>query len=127
MPFPSTRLRRLRINPLVRAGLREAEVSARRLVAPFFVRPGQNIERPIQSMPGVSQFSVDRLVVHAQALLRRGVRMALLFGVPARKDARGSGAYAANGIVQQAVRALKKRAPGLLVITDLCFCEYMSH
>jgi porphobilinogen synthase len=127
MAFPKTRLRRLRINPLVRQRLEETSVSAGRLIAPFFVRPGRNERRPVASMPGQFQFSIDQLVQEAGRLYRRGVVSVLLFGIPSRKDGRGSEAYAAGGIVQQAVRALKKAHPNLLVITDLCFCEYTDH
>ena len=127
MAFPATRLRRLRINPLVRQRLEETEVSAARLIAPLFVRPGRNERRPIASMPGQYQLSIDRLIHEASQLYSKGVPSILLFGIPARKDARGSDAYASGGIVQQAVRALKKTLPKLLVITDLCFCEYTDH
>jgi porphobilinogen synthase len=127
MSFPATRLRRLRINPLVRQRLEETEVAASRLIAPLFVRTGRNERRAIASMPGQFQFSIDRLLVEAGQLFRQGVSSVLLFGIPPRKDARGSGAWAPDGIVQQAVRALKKAQPKLLVITDLCFCEYTDH
>ncbi len=127
MPFPATRMRRLRINPLVRERLKETDISPSRLIAPLFVRPGKNERRPVASMPGQYQFSIDQAVREAGALVRSGISSVLLFGIPARKDARGSEAYAANGIVQQAVRALKKAHSKLLVITDLCFCEYTDH
>src|SRR5258708_6441499 len=127
MAFPSTRLRRLRMNPLIRERLQETHVRPDRLIAPLFVRPGKNERHPIVSMPGQYQVSVDVLVHEARRLYRGGIASVLLFGIPRRKDARGSEAYAANGIVQQAVRALKKSLPRLLVITDLCFCEYTDH
>jgi porphobilinogen synthase len=127
MAFPATRMRRLRINPLVRQRLEENAVSLSRLIAPLFVRPGRSERRAVASMPGQYQLSIDTLVLEAGRLFKRGVGSVILFGIPARKDARGSGAYAANGIVQQAVRALKKAHPKLLVITDLCFCEYTDH
>jgi porphobilinogen synthase len=127
MPFPSTRLRRLRLNRLVRERLHQTDLSATRLIAPLFVRPGKNQARPIASMPGQFQFSIDRLLTEARALRSAGVGSVLLFGIPARKDSRGSEAYANRGIVQEAVRALKKSLPELLVITDLCFCEYTDH
>ncbi len=127
MGFPATRLRRLRINPLVRSRIEETDLSAKRIIAPLFVRPGRGVRVPITSMPGQFQMSVDELVREARILSRRGIKSLLLFGIPAKKDAVGSEAYAASGIVQQAVRALKKALPEALVITDLCFCEYTSH
>jgi porphobilinogen synthase len=127
MAFPATRMRRLRSNPLVRQRLEETEVSLQRLIAPFFVRPGKKERRAVASMPGQYQFSIDQLVPEVARLYRRGVSSVILFGIPSRKDARGSEAYAPNGIVQQAVRALKKSNPKLMVITDLCFCEYTDH
>lgn len=127
MAFPATRLRRLRMNPLVRQRLQETDLEARRLVAPLFVRPGRALRRPIASMPGHAQLSIDSLVQEARTLTRLGVRSVLLFGIPKQKDPRGSEAYAPQGIVQQAVRALKRALPELLVMTDLCFCEYTSH
>jgi porphobilinogen synthase len=127
MAFPATRLRRLRINPLVRERLEETQLSPSRLIAPLFVRPGHNERRPVASMPGQYQLSIDRLIHEASQLYSKGVASILLFGLPSRKDACGSQAYASNGIVQQAVRALKKVLPKLMVITDLCFCEYTDH
>jgi porphobilinogen synthase len=127
MAFPATRLRRLRSNPLLRTALEETEVTPRCLIAPFFVRPGHALKIPISSMPGQFQWSLDRLVPAVQSLRRRGIKSVLLFGIPQRKDPLGREAYAASGIVQKAVRALKKSMPDLLVITDLCFCEYTSH
>jgi porphobilinogen synthase len=127
MAFPAQRLRRLRINPNVRSRLSETEISAQRLIAPLFVRSGRGEKRPISSLPGHFQWSVDRLASEVHELWTHGIRSVLLFGIPARKDPRGSDAYAAGGIVQLAVRLLKKRFPDLLVITDLCFCEYTTH
>lgn len=125
--FPAYRPRRLRSSPALRRLVAETELSARQLVLPLFVRPGRKIRQPVGSMPGVFQLSVDEMLREAGAAHRSGVPAVLLFGIPAAKDARASGAYARNGIVQQAVRALKKELPGLLVITDVCLCEYMSH
>ena len=127
MPFPSQRLRRLRINPIVRERLAETDLSPRRLIMPFFVCPGTGVKRAIPSMPGQYQYSLDVLVREVRALQKRGLQSALLFGIPSRKDAVGSDAYSPRGVIQIAVRRLKKDCPNLLVITDLCFCEYTSH
>jgi porphobilinogen synthase len=125
--FPATRLRRLRQSPALRALVRETQLSVSQLVLPLFVRAGSKLRRPIQAMPGVFQLSPDELVREAAQAHQLGVPAVLLFGIPDRKDEKASGAYAANGIVQQAVRRLKKELPQLLVITDVCLCEYMSH
>lgn len=125
--FPAYRPRRLRQSPVWRALVRETQLDAARLILPLFVRPGRKVRRPIAAMPGVFQLSPDELVHEAARAQELGVPAVLLFGIPATKDARASGAYAANGIVQQAVRRLKKELPQLLVITDVCLCEYMDH
>jgi porphobilinogen synthase len=126
-PFPVYRPRRLRKSAVLRRFVSETQLSASQLVLPMFVRPGKRTRRPIQAMPGVCQLSIDEAVKDAQKAFSTGVPAVLLFGIPDRKDDRASGAYAANGIVQQAVRVLKKELPELLVITDVCLCEYMSH
>jgi porphobilinogen synthase len=125
--FPATRLRRLRQSPALRRLVCETRLSVEQLVLPLFVRAGRKVRRPIQAMPGVFQLSPDQLLREAARAHALGVPAVLLFGIPASKDARASGAHAANGIVQQAVRLLKKELPELLVITDVCLCEYMSH
>ncbi|MSU27884.1 MAG: porphobilinogen synthase [Pedosphaera sp.] len=125
--FPAYRPRRLRQSPVLRRMVAETQLGAHQLVLPLFARPGKRERRPIGSMPGVFQLSVDELVKDATAAHAAGVPAVLLFGIPDRKDERASGAYARNGIVQQAVRALKKELPDLLVMTDVCLCEYMSH
>jgi porphobilinogen synthase len=107
--------------------VRETQLNAGQLVLPLFVRSGRKLRRPIAAMPGVFQLSPDELVREAARAHELGVPAVLLFGIPDRKDAKASGAYAANGIVQQAVRLLKKELPQLLVITDVCLCEYMEH
>ena len=107
--------------------MRETQLSTGQLVLPLFVRSGRKLRRPIAAMPGVFQLSPDELVREAARAHELGVPAVLLFGIPDRKDAKASGAYAANGIVQQAVRLLKKELPQLLVITDVCLCEYMEH
>ena len=125
--FPACRPRRLRQTPLLRRLVSETRLDASQLVLPLFVRSGRKLRRPIGAMPGVFQLSPDELLREALQALESGVRAVLLFGIPDKKDAKGSGAYAVNGIVQQAVRLLKKELPQLLVITDVCLCEYMEH
>jgi porphobilinogen synthase len=125
--FPAYRPRRLRQSDALRRLVRETRLEAGQLVLPLFVRSGRKLRRPINAMPGVFQLSPDELARDAKNAFEAGVPAVLLFGIPDRKDARGSGAYAANGIVQQAVKLLKRELPGLLVITDVCLCEYMSH
>jgi porphobilinogen synthase len=125
--FPACRPRRLRQSPVLRRMVAETQLSAHQLVLPLFARTGKKERRPIGSMPGVFQLSVDELVKEATVAHTAGVPAVLLFGIPDGKDEKASGAYAQKGIVQQAVRALKKELPGLLVITDVCLCEYMSH
>ena len=125
--FPAYRPRRLRQSPALRQLVRETHLHVGQLVLPLFVRNGRKLRRPIAAMPGVFQLSPDELLREAARAHELGVPAVLLFGIPDRKDARASGAYAANGIVQQAVRVLKKELPQLLVITDVCLCEYMEH
>jgi len=127
MRFPIYRPRRLRQNPKLRALVRETELSASHLVLPLFVREGSRLRKPIRSMPGQFQLSVDELVKEAGRTARLGVPAVVLFGIPDKKDEKASGAYAPNGIVPKAIRALKKELPDLIVITDVCLCEYMSH
>jgi porphobilinogen synthase len=125
--FPAYRPRRLRQSAALRRLVSETQLNAAQLVLPLFVRGGRKVRRPIAAMPGVFQFSPDELAREAARAHALGVPAVLLFGVPDKKDAKASGAYAANGIVQQAVRLLKKELPQLLVITDVCLCEYMEH
>ena len=125
--YPAYRPRRLRQLPALRQLVRETELDAARLVLPLFVRSGRKLRRPIAAMPGVFQLSPDELVREAARAHELGVPAVLLFGIPDTKDATASGAYATNGIVQQTVRRLKKELPQLLVITDVCLCEYMEH
>jgi len=125
--FPTLRPRRLRQTPALRRLVAETRLSAEQLVLPLFVRPGSKVRRPVAAMPGVFQVSPDELIKEATRACTWNVPAVLLFGIPHRKDARASGAYAQSGIVQQAVRLLKKELPDLLVITDVCLCEYMDH
>jgi porphobilinogen synthase len=125
--FPTLRMRRLRQSPALRRLVAETQLSARQLVLPLFARPGRRLRRPIEAMPGVFQLSPDQAVREADRAYRAGIPAVLLFGIPDEKDAKASGAYASNGIVQVAVRSIKKAIPDLLVITDVCLCEYMDH
>src|SRR6266496_3966327 len=125
--FPAYRPRRLRQSPALRALVSETQLNAGQLVLPLFARFGRKLRRPVESMPGVFQLSPDELVREAGQAFDAGVPAVLIFGIPDRKDERASGAYARNGIVQQAVRLRKKALPDLLVITDVCLCEYMAH
>lgn len=122
-----TRTRRMRRNETLRRMVRETRLSADHLVMPLFVRPGKGERRPIASMPGQYQLSVDLLVEEAQATAEAGVPAVLLFGIPEKKDALGSEAYAADAIVCRAAAEIKRACPDLCVITDVCLCEYTSH
>jgi porphobilinogen synthase len=125
--FPAYRPRRLRQSIAMRRLVCETQLHAAQLVLPLFVRGGRKLRRGINAMPGVFQLSPDELLLEATKAFEAGVPAVLLFGIPDTKDVKASGAYAANGIVQQATRLLKKELPQLLVITDVCLCEYMSH
>jgi porphobilinogen synthase len=125
--FPTTRLRRLRHNPALRQLIRETRLSPRDLILPLFARTGKNVRQPISSMPGHAQLSVDLIAEEAKQAKSLGLGGVILFGIPAEKDATGSDSYCDSGIVQQAIRAAKDAAPELLVVTDVCFCEYTSH
>lgn len=127
MSFPITRLRRLRQNPVLRNLVRETILTRDDLVMPLFVCPGTNVNNPIKSMPGNSQLSVDLLVEECRRLYGLGIQSVLLFGIPEHKDEHGLVACEHNGIVQQAVRALKTALPDLYIIADICNCEYTSH
>lgn len=107
--------------------VRETSLSADNLIQPLFVVPGQNVKKPVSSMPGVAQLSIDNAVVEAQKAYDAGVPAVILFGIPDKKDAEGSAAWNQNGIVQRATRAIKEKNKDLCVIADLCFCEYTSH
>ncbi len=127
MPFPSTRLRRLRRTETLRSLVRETELSPAHLIQPAFVVAGEGVREEIDSMPGIERFSISELVAEATEIASAGIGAILLFGVPADKDETGSGAYDDEGVVQMAVRALKEAHPELTVITDVCLCEYTSH
>lgn len=127
MNFPVTRMRRLRGTPSLRSMVRETTLHVSDFVMPMFLVPGVDVEKPIGSMPGISNFSIDRAVTEAKRYLDLGIQAVLLFGIPDFKDDSGSAAWQDDGIVQRGIRALKEAVPGMYVITDLCFCEYTSH
>ncbi|MGE5810353.1 MAG: porphobilinogen synthase [Ignavibacteria bacterium] len=125
--FPVKRLRRLRYNPLIRDMVRETELSKNDFIYPLFVVHGEKIKKPIKSMPGVFQMSIDTLVSECKDVASLGIPAVILFGIPEHKDEKGSEAYDPDGIIQKAVRAIKAEVKNLLIITDVCMCEYTSH
>jgi porphobilinogen synthase len=127
MRFPRYRPRRLRANERFRRLIRETTLTIGDLIYPLFVRPGKGVRNPISSMPDCYQFSIDELINEAKDINMLGIPGIILFGIPENKDEVGSEAYAEDGIVQTAVRALKDAVPDLLIITDVCLCEYTSH
>jgi len=127
MHYPIYRPRRLREKEVLRSMVRETELSVKDLIYPFFVIHGKGQRREISSMPGIFQFSIDELIKEAREIEKLGIPAILLFGIPATKDALGSEAYHRHGIVQEATRAVKNEISELLVITDVCLCEYTSH
>jgi porphobilinogen synthase len=126
-PSPFFRGRRLRRTPLLRSLVREARLTPEQLILPLFVRPGEGIREPIPSLPGVARLSVDELVREATEARDLGVGGVILFGIPEGKDPEGSQAWARDGIVQEALRALASEVPGILRVTDVCLCEYTAH
>jgi porphobilinogen synthase len=127
MQFPEYRARRLRKNENLRRLIRETSLSVDDLVYPLFAVPGKNFKKPILSMPGQFQLSVDNIAKEAQKASDLGIPAILLFGIPEKKDEMATGAFAKDGIVQQAVKRIKSEVPDILVITDVCLCEYTSH
>jgi porphobilinogen synthase len=130
MAFPQTRMRRLRANAGLRGLVRETELHAGQLVMPLFVsegRPGSPPREPIATLPGVQRLSISATLQEAQLLSALGIGAVMLFGIPATKDSEGSGAWDEEGVIQTAVRALKESLPELLVLTDVCLCEYTDH
>jgi porphobilinogen synthase len=125
--FPVHRYRRLRSNPVIRKMVRETSVSPDDFIYPIFVTFGKGVRKEISSMPGCFQESVDKLVKNAKEVYSLGIPSVILFGIPEDKDELGTGAYADDGIVQQAIKAIKDAVPELYVITDVCLCEYTSH
>ncbi|MBI5958486.1 MAG: porphobilinogen synthase [Chloroflexi bacterium] len=127
MTFPTVRLRRLRTTPTLRAMVRETTLSPAHFVYPLFVVHGRDVQEEIPSMPGVYRQSVDRLAREVEEISDLRIPAVILFGLPAHKDPLGEENFAANGIIQQAIRAIKQANPDLLVITDVCMCEYTDH
>jgi porphobilinogen synthase len=127
MNYPIYRPRRLRRNERFRSLIRETTLEPKNFIYPLFIGPGRDKAEPISSMPGVAQLSIDRAMREAQEVNSLGISAVILFGIPKQKDALGSEAYAVDGIVQQAIYAIKEKVPELLVITDVCLCEYTDH
>lgn len=125
--YPTKRLRRLRYNSKVRDLVRETYLRREDLIYPLFVCPGQNVKNEVKSMPGVYQMSIDVLVEECKEVRDLGIPAVILFGIPEHKDEKGSEAYDPHGIIQRAIRAIKAEVKDLLVITDVCLCEYTSH
>jgi porphobilinogen synthase len=127
MAFPATRLRRMRKTGGLRGLVRETDLSVDHLVYPLFVTHGSDRREPVEAMPGIERLTISHLAEEASEIAALGIPAVLLFGIPSEKDEAASGAYDPEGIVQLAVRALKQTEPSLVVITDVCLCEYMSH
>src|SRR5881396_2550298 len=127
MPFPQTRLRRLRQTPVLRDLVRETRLDPGDFVMPLFVEAGLDGRSPIEAMPGVDRLSISAAVEEAGEIAALGIPAVLLFGIPDHKDEEGTGAYDEEGVVQLATRAIKQAHPDLLVMTDVCLCEYTSH
>ncbi len=125
--FPIHRPRRLRLNKIIRNMVRETHLTPDDFIYPMFVTSGKGVKKKISSMPGCFQQSVDEAVKEARQAHMLGIPAVMLFGIPERKDEKGSEAYSDKGVVQKAIKAIKDKVPGLVVITDLCLCEYMSH
>jgi porphobilinogen synthase len=127
MPFPIHRLRRLRRTEALRSLVRETRLDPAQFILPLFVCPGEDVRREIGAMPGNYQMSIDQLVGECAEVQSLGIGGVILFGLPESKDDMATGAYDENGIVQRAIRAIRKETPKLLVVTDVCNCEYTSH
>lgn len=125
--FPFLRLRRLRQHPVLRELIRETEVHLSDLIFPLFIKGHTGGKRPIETMPGLHQISLDFLAQEIKEIVSLGINSVLLFGIPAHKDSLGSESYDDRGVIQEAIRVIKKTAPELLVMTDVCFCEYTDH
>ena len=127
MVFPITRMRRLRKNETIRRMIRETNLSVDNCIQPLFVCPGTKVREEIPSMPGQFRLSVDELVDECKEIEQLGIPAVIIFGIPESKDPLGTGGYADDGIVQKALRSVKKRASTLVLISDVCMCEYTDH
>ena len=125
--FPQTRMRRLRKNANIRALNAEIRLSAADFIYPIFVIEGENIKNEISSMPGICQYSLDRVDEEIERAIQSGIKAIIFFGIPAEKDEMGSGAYAEDGIIQKALRQTRAKYPNLILLADVCLCEYTSH
>ena len=125
--FPGIRMRRLRASRELRSMVRETHVRPEQLIYPFFLVEGTKVKKPISSMPGIHQQSIDQSLKEIELALEEGIKSVILFGIPNEKDTEATGAWAEDGIVQKATREIKKRFPELIVVADTCLCEYMSH
>lgn len=125
--FPISRPRRLRLSASLRSMVKETELSPTDFIYPLFVRPGENLQREISSMPGVYQWSVDRLAQEVEQVFALGIKAVILFGIPGMKDPIGVENFSPDGVVQQAIRVIKSAVPEMVVITDVCMCEYTDH
>ena len=127
MAFPVNRQRRLRRNEALRSFVRETRLTPAGFVYPIFICPGEGIRKPVSSMPGISNLSVDEAVKECREVQSLGIPAVILFGLPETKDEAATGAWVDDGIVQRAARAIKAAVPNLLIMGDVCLCEYMSH
>jgi porphobilinogen synthase len=127
MYYPSYRMRRLRRTPIIRDMVRETTLAPNDLIYPLFVTHGENVRNPVSSMPGCYQLSIGNLLAEVREIKELGIPAVILFGIPEHKDSAASSAYDSEGIVQMAVKAIKQEVPELVVITDVCLCEYMDH
>jgi len=127
MYYPTYRMRRLRRTPLLRRMMRETSLAPDDFIYPLFVSHGENVRRPITSMPGCEQLSIGNLLPEVREIYRLGIPAVILFGIPSHKDSAATSAYDAEGVVQLAIRAIKDEVPDLVVVTDVCLCEYMDH
>lgn len=126
-PFPISRPRRLRVNPQMRAMVRETVLTPNDFIYPLFVRHGKDVKQEIPSMPGQYQWSLDGLPAEAESIASLGIPAVILFGIPADKDPLGVENFAPDGIIQQAIKAIKEAVPEMIVVTDVCMCEYTDH
>jgi len=127
MYYPSYRMRRLRRTPIIRDMVRETTLAPNDLIYPLFVTHGENVKNPVSSMPGCHQLSIGNLLAEVREIKELGIPAVILFGIPEHKDSAASSAYDSEGVVQMAVKAIKQEVPELVVITDVCLCEYMDH